>query len=132
MLEIGGTTVLISGPELVREESGGKLAPSVAAEGEPLGALLIIELDNISEASVVEGTGGRFVDKIGPIGGAKEAELKLGELPLAAESRDNGTSGKLEPPVGKEALKLGYCNGCCIGEGIDSPGGGRSKDCWCN
>jgi hypothetical protein len=23
---------------------------------------------------------------------------------------------------------LGYCIGC----GIDKPGGGRSKDCWCN
>lgn len=64
MLEIGGTTVLISGLEVVREEIGGKFALRVATEGAELGALLGIELGKVSEASVVEGTGGRVVGNV--------------------------------------------------------------------
>ena len=128
---MGGTTVLISGLDVAREESAGKLAPSMAAEGAEgteLGALLGIELGRVSRDSVVEGTGGRFV---GNVDGDKEVAVKLEELILAAGSKGAGTSGKFEAPVGREGLKLGYCSGCCSEEGIDSPGGGRSNDCWC-
>lgn len=120
----------ISKPEVVRGSSDGKLAFIV--EGR---VVLRPLLGNISEDSVAEGTGG---SADGRVEGDKEVGVKLRELVLT-ESNGEGASGTFEPgileaapgkfeaPVGKGALKLGYC----MEGGIESPGGGRSKDCWC-
>ena len=123
---IGGTIALISGLDVAKGVRDAKLELSVT-DGRPIigGALLGTVFPNVSEANVAEGTEGR-VD--GKVNGAKELELKFRELELAGGKKD-GTSGKFEAPVGREVLKLGYCIGCCIEEGIESPGGGRSKDC---
>ena len=125
-MEIGGTIALISGLDVAKGARDVKLELSVTG-GRPIlgGALLGTEFPNVSEASVAEGTGGRVDVKVN---GAKELELKFKELELPGGNRD-GSSGKFEGPVGKEVLKLGYCIGCCIDEGIESPGDGRSKDC---
>jgi len=122
LLDIDGTIAFISRLDVAKGARDGKLELCVTAGRPELGgALLGTEFPNVSEASVAEGTRGR-------VDGAKELRLKFRELELAGGIGD-GTSGKFEAPVGKEALKLGYCIGCCIEEGIDSPGGGRSKDC---
>ena len=123
---IGGTIALISGLDVAKGVRDGKLELSVT-DGRPIigGALLGTEFPNVSEANVAEGTGGR-VD--GKVNGVKELVLKFRELELAGGNKD-GTSGKFETPVSREVLKFGYCIGCCIDEGIESPGGGRSKDC---
>lgn len=135
-LETGGTIALIAELEVIRGESDGKLVFGVATGRAALGALLGNELGNVSKASVAEGTGGREDDKIDDeVDGSKELGVKLWEL-APVGSKGDGASGKFEPwifedPVGKGALKLEYCIGCCIEGGMDSPGGGRSKDCWC-
>lgn len=137
----------ISGPELVNKVNDGKLAASTAAEVETVSALFVTDIGKISEASAAEGTWDKLEgagDKLegtedkadGPGGkaegaGGKEADVTLGVLVLTG-SKDDGNSGKLEDTAGKEGLKLGYCIGCGIDEGIDKPGGGRNKDCWCN
>ncbi len=138
-------------------ESDGKLPPSGTVEPTPLGALFVIRLGNVSEGKLKGGTGGRLEGKLEP---GNEVEVKMAELPVAG-NKGEGYSGKFEvgkfeegkfevgrfevgkfgvvkfevdkfkAPAGKDALKPGYCIGCCIG-GIDSPGGGLSKDCWCN
>lgn len=134
MLEIGGTVAFISGPELVNKFSDGKLAASVAAEVESLGALFATDTGKISEGSAAEGAGDKIEgagdkvegteDKAEGAGGkaedarGKEADVTLGALVFTG-SKDDGNSGKLEDTAGKEGLKLEYCIG------------GRSKDCCC-
>lgn len=127
MLEIGGTITFISGLNVVIGFSDGKLAANVDAGSRTVGALFGTDAGNVSEANEAEGAGGK-VD--GRFTGGKEADVILGELELAG-SNDGCSSGIFEDPEGKEGLKLGYCIGCCIDEGNDKPGGGRSKDCWC-
>jgi hypothetical protein len=130
----------------------GKLAASATVEVEIMGALLVTETGKFSVSSVAEGSGVKAEgagdkaegagereegagDKADGAGGkfdrGKEADVTLEEVLVlkgSKGSKDDGSSGKLEDTVGKERLKLGYCIGC----GIDKPGGGRSKDCWCN
>lgn len=122
-----GTAALMSGPPLVKGVSGGNLAASVTAGSDTVGALFGTDACKVSGASVAEGAGGK-VD--GRFDGGIEVDVILGELVPTGRKAD-GNSGKFEGPVGKEGLKLGNCIGCCIDEGIDKPGGGRSKDCWC-
>ena len=138
---MGGTIAFISGPEMV---SDGKLAANMAAEVETMGASFVTDTGKISEASVAEGAGDKAEDEGdradgaggkadgagakaegagGKLDGGKEADVILGILALAG-SKDDGNSGKLEDTVGKGGVKLGYCIGCCIDEGIDKPGGG--------
>ena len=71
-----------------------------------------------------DGAGGKADGAGGKAEGAEgnEAEVTL-EILVLTGSKDDGNSGKLEDTVGK-GLKLGYCIGCCIDEGIDKPGGG--------
>jgi hypothetical protein len=123
----------------------GKLAASATVEVEIMGALLVTDTGKFSVSSVAEGSGVKAEgagereegagDKADGAGGksdrGKEADVTLEEVLVlkgSKGSKDDGSSGKLEDTVGKERLKLGYCIGC----GIDKPGGGRSKDCWCN
>lgn len=126
----------ISAAELVKGVSDGKLAARVTAGSETFGALFVADTGKVSEASVagaggkVEGAGGKAEGAGGKFDGGKEADVTLGVL-LLTGSKEDGNSGKLEDPVGKERLKLGYCIDCCTDEGIDKPGGGLSKDCWC-
>jgi hypothetical protein len=123
LFEIGGTIAFISRLGVAKGTSDGKLELCVTAGRPELdGGLLGTEFPNVSEASAAEGTRGR-VDGAKELGGIKFRELEL------AGGIGDGTSGKFEAPVGIGALKLGYCIGCCIEGGIDSPGGGRSKDC---
>ena len=127
MLEIGGTAEFISGLEVAKGDRDGKLPGSVPAGSETVGTLLVTEAGKVSEDNEADGAGGKvdggFVD-------GKEMDTALAELELAG-IKPEGNSGKFEDPVGKGGLKLGYCICCCIDEGIDKPGGGRSKDCWC-
>lgn len=119
---IDGTIAFISGLDIVKGARDGKLEPNaIAGRPELGGALLSTEFPNVSEVSVTEGTGSR-------VDGAKELELKFTELKMGG-GKEDGSSGKFEAPVGKEALILGYCIGGCSEEGIDSPGGGWSKEC---
>lgn len=128
MLDVGGRIVLKS-ELVVKGDSDGKPALKVEAEIEEFGVLLDTELNNGSEANELGGTAGRIDGKVE---GVAEVEVKLGELVVAAESK-GGASGKLGAPFAKGRLKLGYGIGigCGMEEGIDNPGGGRSKDCWC-
>lgn len=95
------------------------------------GALFKDKLDarlDVSEASVAECTGGRVKGRV-EVGREEEELLEL----LLVGTKGEGYSGKFEPgrpeaPVGKDVLKPEYCN-CCMEGGIESPGGGRSKDC---
>ena len=121
-----------SGLEVVKGESVGKLAPKVTGGRVGLGALLGNELRKVSDASVAAGAGVRAEGKVVD---DKEVEVRLRE-PVLEGSKGGVTSGKdelskLAGAAGKGALKLGYCIGCCMEGGIDSPGDGRSKDCWC-
>lgn len=118
--------VFISGFEAFGRDNDGKLAPWLDAERAEFGALLGREFGNVSEANVVNGTGGIGEDKVD---GNTEVEVGLVELVLEAESRGEETSGRFEGPLDKEELKFGYCICCCMKEGIESPGGGRSKGC---
>ena len=98
---------LNSGPEVVKGESAGKLAPRVAGGSAGFGALLGNEPGKVSDASVAEGAGGRADGKVED---DKEVEVKLRE-PVLAGSKGGGTSGKLElcklaRPASKGALKL--------------------------
>lgn len=143
----------MSGVEVVSGDSDGKLPPN------DTGALFVIALGNVSKCKLIDGAGGRLEGKVGP---GNEAVVKLEELvgnngegysgkfevgKLKAGMLEVGKfedgklgkfevgkfdEGKFEAPAGKEALKPGYCIGCCIEGGINSPGGGLSKDCWCN
>jgi len=126
-LDTGGTIAFISRLDVVIGANDCKLAATVATGSRTVGALFGTETGKVSEASVAEGAGGK-VDGI--FNGGKDVDVTLGELELAG-TKDVGNSGKCEDPEGKEGLKLGYCICCCIDEGIDNPGGGRSKDCWC-
>jgi hypothetical protein len=145
LLDIGCTKAFIPGPELVNGVMDGKLAASATVEVEIMGALLVTDTGKFSVSSVAEGSGVKAEgagereegagDKADGAGGksdrGKEADVTLEEVLVlkgSKGSKDDGSSGKLEDTVGKERLKLGYCIGC----GIDKPGGGRSKDCWCN
>jgi hypothetical protein len=152
LLDIGCTKAFIPGPVLVNGAMDGKLAASATVEVEIMGALLVTETGKFSVSSVAEGSGVKAEgagdkaegagereegagDKADGAGGkfdrGKEADVTLEEVLVlkgSKGSKDDGSSGKLEDTVGKERLKLGYCIGC----GIDKPGGGRSKDCWCN
>lgn len=126
LLEMGGTMVVASGAEVVNTDGDCKLAPSDAIGIAELGALFCIKLGNASEDSVIAGAGGRLE--------GKEVFVELSTLVLVG-SKGNGNSGRLEPgkfeaPVGNDGLNAGYCIGCCNADGIASPGGGRSKDCW--
>lgn len=135
-----------SGLEVVKGAIDGKLVLKLAAGSAELGALLGIKLGKVSEPRIAEGARGKVEGKVD---GAEEVGMKLRELVLTG-SKGDGISGKaagkvetgkfeagrvepgrFEAPVGKGALKLGYCSGCCIEGGMASPGGGRSKDCWC-
>lgn len=138
--------VFKSGLEVVKGDSTGKLVPKLVVGSAELGILSGIKLGNVSE--------GREADGIwGTVDGTAEWDVKLRELAMPG-SRGGRMSvkeavkveigkfeggkvetgkfgpGKFETPVSK-VLKLGYCIGCCMEEGIASPGGGRSKDCWC-
>jgi hypothetical protein len=150
-LEIGGAMVFKSGLEVVKGDSTGKLAPKLVVGSAELGILSGIKLGNVSEGREAEGIRGTVEGKVD---GTAEWDVKLRELAMPG-SRGGRTSGKeagkveigkfedgkvetgkfgpgkFEIPVSKEVLKLGYCIGCCMEEGIASPGGGRSKDCWC-
>ena len=137
----GGTTALISGPPFVKGVSDGRLAATVTAGSETAGALFGTDTGKFSGARVAEGAGGKVDERFdggievdGKIderfGGGIEVDVALAELVLAGSKAD-GNSGKFEGPVVKEGLKLGNCIGCCIDEGIDKPGGGRSNDCCC-
>lgn len=77
-----------------------------------------------------EGAGGKADGAGGKVDGAEGNEDVTLEILELTCSKDDGNSGKLEDTVGI-GLKLGYCIGCCIDEGIDKPGGGWSRDCWC-
>lgn len=120
-----GTAAFTSGPALVKGASDGKLVASVTAGSDTVGALFGTDTWKVSGASVAEGAGGN-ID--GRFDGGAEVDVILGEL-VPTGRKDGGNSGKFEGPVGKEGLKLANCIGCCIDEGIDKPGGGRSKDC---
>ncbi|RDX87510.1 hypothetical protein CR513_31012, partial [Mucuna pruriens] len=95
----------------------------MAAEVETLGALFVTDTGKISEVSAAEGTG----DKVEGAGDKAEGagDKAEGAGGKAVGSKDGGNSGKLEDTAGKEGLKLGYCIGCCMDEGIAKPGGGR-------
>lgn len=97
----------------------------MSAESDTVGALFGNKACKVSGASVVEGAGGK-VD--GRFGEGVEVDVIVGEL-VPTGRKAGGNSAKFEFPVGKEGLKLGNCICCCIDEGIDKPGGGRSKDC---
>lgn len=143
MFDIGGIVAFISRLEATEGVSDGKLVASVLAASETVGVMFGTDTGKVSEGNVAEGTGGnvdarftggkvdaRFTGgKVDArFGGGKELDVTIGELELGG-SKDGGSSGNVEDPVGREGLKLGYCIGCCIEEGIDKPGGGRSKDC---
>jgi hypothetical protein len=135
LLEIGSKTALVSGVDAIKVESAGKLALSVVVGGATLGTLFWVEIGNASRERVLllDGAGGRGYERVE---GGSDVDAKLSELVLAAVNRGDGYSGKFEPgkleaPGGKEELNPEYCIGGCIEGGIDSPGGGRSKDCWC-
>lgn len=126
--------------EVVTGAREAKLAPNVEVGRVELWTLLGNELGNVSEAREAEGTGSR---DDGKVDAGKEVGIKLIELVLTGSNEDE-TSGIYEPgileapdskgfeaPEGKGALKLEYCNDCCTDGGMDNPGGGRSKDCWC-
>lgn len=87
------------------------------------GTLFCIKLGSGSEDKFTGGKGDRLE--------GKDVEFKLSKLLLVAGSKADGYSGKVKPPAGKDALKPVNCIGCCIGGVAGSPGGGRSKDCWC-
>lgn len=120
-----GAAALISGPPLLKGVSDGKLAAGVTAESDTVGALFGNDTCEFSGANVAEGAGGK-VD--GRFDEGVEVNVILGELEPTGR-KAGGNSAKFEVPVDKEGLKLGNCIGCCIDEGIDKPGGGRSKDC---
>lgn len=141
MLEIGGTIAFISRLDVAKGASDGKVELCATAGSPELdNTLLGTEFPNVSDASAAEGTRGRVEDRVegiegrvdgrvdGITDGTMELLIKFRELELTG-GKGAGTSGRFEAPVGKEALKLGNCIGCCIEEGIDNPGGGRSKDC---
>lgn len=138
--------VFKSGLEVVKGDSTGKLVPKLVVGSAELGILSGIKLGNVSEGSEADGIWGT-------VDGTAEWDVKLRELamPGSRGGRMSGKEavkveigkfeggkvetgkfgpGKFETPVSK-VLKLGYCIGCCMEEGIASPGGGRSKDCWC-
>jgi len=110
-----GTAAFISEPPLVKGASDGKLAPSVAAGSDTVGALFETDAWKVSGASVAEGAGGKIV--VERFNGGAEVDVMLGELVPTGRKAD-GNSGKFEGPVGNEELKLGNCNGCCIDESI--------------
>lgn len=122
MSEIGGATALESNFKEVNGGADGKLSltdPNGIAEP---GTLFCIKLGRGSDDKFKGGKGDN------PEG--KDAEFKLSKL-LLAGSKVEGYSGKVKPPAGIEGLKPVNCIGCCIEGGTESPGGGRSKDCWC-
>lgn len=89
--------------------------PNGAAGIAALGALLCIKLGNDAGGNRLEG---------------KEVFVALRGL-VVVNSKGEGNCGLLEPdklevPVGKDGIKIGYC----IEGGIARPGGGQSKDCW--
>ena len=133
---IGGTTAFVSGVAVFKGEIVGKLALSVDMGSTGLETLFGIKPGGVSGASAIDGAGGSIDGIDGKVEAGKDIDAKLRE-PVVEGSRGGGYSGKFGPgkltaPVGKEALNPGYCIGCCIEGGIDSPGGGLSKDCWCN
>lgn len=135
LLEIGSKTEFVSGADAIKVESAGKLVLSVVVGRATLGTLLWVEIGNVSGARVLDGAGGRADDSVE---GGNDVDAKLSKLVLGlAVNRGEGYSGKFEPgrldvPGCKEELNPEYCIGGCIEGGIDSPCGGRSKDCWCN
>lgn len=132
-LELGTALVLSEAAGAMLPASGAEIASAdivgkVSVERTELRALGTAELDNVSDAKWVDGIGGKFnwgndtdveaVDELLEV-------IKLG-----------GSSGSLEPgrfvaPADKEELNPEYWI-CCNNEGgTESPGGGRSNDCWC-
>jgi hypothetical protein len=135
LLEIGGKPAFVSGVDAIKVDSAGKLALSVIVGRATLETLFGVEIVNVSGDRELDGAGGRADERVES---GNDEDAKLSELVLAlAVNRGEGYSGKFEPskleaPGGKDELNPEYCNGGCIEGGIDSPGGGRSKDCWCN
>lgn len=124
---------MVSEVGVIKGESEGKLALGVAVGRTALGTLFGTELGNASGARVIDGARGRVDSNVEA---GKDVVVKFRALVVAGTS-EGGYSGKFEPgkveaPVGTEALNPEYCIDCCMEGGIESPGGGRSKDCWCN
>lgn len=75
---------------------------------------------------------GKFEEGKFEVGKFEEGKFEVGKFEVGRFEVGKFGVVKFEAPAGKDALKPGYCIGCCIEGGIDSPGGGLSKDCWCN
>lgn len=115
--------VLASGEEIFSGDIDGKLGVERSPE---LGALYTAEPDDVSDATLLDGTGGKF-------NCGKDVDVKLVEA-LLDITKLGGISGnfgpvKFEAPVGKIGLNPEYCIGCCREGGITSPWGGRSNVC---
>lgn len=115
---------------VVRGDTDGKLPLSGAAGTTELGTLVCIKLGNGSLVNTEGGTGGRLEGTVDP---SKGVEIKLAELVEVGKKGDEYSGkfeeGRLGAPLDKDALKLGYCIGCCIEGGIESPVVGRNNDC---
>lgn len=128
MLDIEGAITFKSWPDVTKGDNDDNVA--VEDMGVPeTGVLFNTRLD-VSEVNVADCKGGTVKGKVEV--GREEEELRA---PLVVGSKGEGYSGKFElgrlaAPVGKDVLKPEYCI-CGMEGGIERPGGGRSKDCWC-
>lgn len=127
LLEIGGTAAVVPVLDAAKGESAGRTALRGGVGRRGIEDLFGTILGRGSEASAIDGTGGRF-------DWGAEVGAKLSG-PVVKGGREGFSDklelGKPEVPIGKDGLKPGYWIGCCRG-GIDRPGGGLSKDCWGN
>lgn len=125
MLETAGALILASGAEIANEDIDGKLG---VKRSPVLGALDTAEPDDVSDARLVDGTGGMNC--------GKDVDVTLTLVAVLLElAKLGGISGnfgpvKFEAPVNKVGLNPEYCIGCCSEGGTESPWGGRSNVCW--
>lgn len=119
--EVAGAMLPASGAEI----ASGDIVGKVSVERTELRALGTAELDNVSDAKWVDGIGGKF--NCGNDTDVEAVDELLEVIKLG------GISGSLEPGrfvADKEELNPEYCICCCNEGGTESPGGGRSNDCW--
>jgi len=121
--EPAGAMLPASGTEI----DSGDVIGKVGVERTELRALGTAELDNVSDARWVDGIGGKC-------NCGNDTDVETVDV-LLEVTKLGGISGSLEPgrfvtPADKEELNPEYCICCCSEGGTESPGGGRSNDCW--
>lgn len=112
--EAAVTVLPVSGAELASGNIVGKVE---------LRALGIAELDNVSDARLVDGIGGKF-------NCGRDIDVEVLEVTKLGGISGSFKPGRLVGPVDEDELKPEYCICCCNEGGIESPVGGRSNDCW--